>query len=211
MSFRTPIDVPEAIRTERLLLRPLKKEDAALVFAAIDESRAHLGRWLAWIPDIRRARDIVPMCETAEFDWARGADFRVAIFTAGGTAYLGHCGLHYPDWDVRAFEIGYWLRESAGGHGYMSEAVGGLTRYAFEQLHARRLEIRCDPTNIRSRRVAERNGYTQEGRLRNARLNPEGNLRDTLVYGMTEGDFAARAWASSIEDTCPVLSQEIGP
>jgi RimJ/RimL family protein N-acetyltransferase len=153
---------------------------------------------------------MVPSCETAEFDWARGADSRVAILSAETGAYLGHCGLHYPDWDVRSFEIGYWLRESASGHGYMTEAIGGLTRYAFEKLRARRIEIRCDPNNLRSAAVAERNGYTLEGRLRNARLTPEGTLRDTLVYGMTEGDFASRAWAESIADTCPVLSQETG-
>jgi RimJ/RimL family protein N-acetyltransferase len=207
---RQPIEVPKEIRTERLVLRPQRKADAAAIFAAIDESRHHLSQWLVWVPEVQSVEDMVPSCETAEFDWARGADFRVAITDAETGAYLGHCGLHYPDWGVRAFEIGYWLRESAVGHGYMTEAVGGLTRYAFETLRARRVEIRCDPNNVRSRRVAERNGYVLEGRLRNARLTPDEHLRDTLVYGMIEGDFASHAWAESIANTCPVLSQETG-
>lgn len=210
LPHRKPIEVPREIRTERLVLRPQRKGDAATIFAAIAESRHHLSQWLAWVPEVQSAHDMIPSCETAEFDWARGADFRVAIIDASNGRYLGHCGLHYPNWDVRSFEIGYWLRESAIGQGFMTEAVGGLTAYAFETLKARRVEIHCDPNNFRSSRVAERNGYTLEGRLRNARLTPDGNLRDTLVYGMTEGDWAAHLWADSIANTCPVLSQETG-
>ena len=190
--MRSPRLSTSPIRTERLLLRPLRAADAPLCFEAIEESRAHLGQWLAWIPNVRRVADLAYSYESGEFDWAHGIDFRVAIFSADGRRYLGHCGLHYPDWEVRSFEIGYWLRVSATGHGYMREAVGGLTRFAFEELKARRVEIRCDPNNVPSSRVAEMNGYRLEGRLRNARLTPAGDLRDTLVYGMTDGDFHAR-------------------
>ena len=190
--MRKPISVPKAMRTKRLMLRPLRKSDARLMFDAIEESRDHLGQWLAWIPDIKRAEDLEFSCESAALDWEYGTDFRVAIFSGDGKRYLGHCGLHYPNWDVRSFEIGYWLQASAVGQGVMQEAVRGLTRYAFEELKARRVEIHCDPNNVRSSGVAIANGYLLEGRLRDARLTPAGTLRDTLIYGMTETDFRAR-------------------
>jgi RimJ/RimL family protein N-acetyltransferase len=183
---------PKPIRTERLLLRAYKKTDARAMFEAIDESRAHLSQWLEWPPEIKRVADLEYSCETAAADWSYGRDFRVGIFSSDGKRYFGHCGLHYPDWDVRSLEIGYWLRVSATGHGYMREAVGGLTRFAFDDLKARRVEIRCDPRNIRSSKIAEANGFLLEGRLRNARLTPARELRDTLVYGMTDEDFRSK-------------------
>jgi len=191
--MREPIAVPGAIRTERLLLRPLQKSDARAMFEAIEESREHLGQWLAWIPDITRAADLEFSCENAVTDWEYGTDFRVAILSRDDQRYLGHCGLHYPNWEVRSFEIGYWLRRSAVGQGIMREAVGGLTGYAFDTLKARRVEIHCDPNNVRSGGVAIANGYRLEGRLRDASLTPAGTLRDTLIYGMTEPYYRARS------------------
>src|SRR5262249_27235381 len=98
------------------------------------------------------------------------------------------------DWSLRSFEVGYWLRDGAEGHGYAQEAVRELTRFALEELAANRVEIRCDPRNERSRRVAERLGFVYEGCLRNSRQDPEGRPRDTVVYGLIPGDVAA--WRS---------------
>lgn len=68
------------------------------------------------------------------------------------------------------------------GQGYVSEAVEGMTRFAFECLGARRLEIRTDARNERSWRVAERTGYKLAGILRNNSLDVDGKLVDTRVY-----------------------------
>jgi RimJ/RimL family protein N-acetyltransferase len=53
---------------------------------------------------------------------------------------------------------------------------------AFETLQARRVEIRMDDGNLRSRAVAERCGFEFEGVLRRDSLNPAGEPRDTRVY-----------------------------
>ena len=50
---------------------------------------------------------------------------------------------------------------------------------------ARRIQIRCDERNIRSRKVAERVGYTLEGRLVNDALDTSGKLRNTLIFSKT--------------------------
>jgi RimJ/RimL family protein N-acetyltransferase len=99
---------------------------------------------------------------------------------------LGGCGLHCIDWNVRRFEIGYWRRTSAGP-GLIDEAVQALTRFAFDELRAQRVEIRMDARNDASRRVAERNGYTFEGVLRADSLTPSGEPRDTRLYARVRG------------------------
>jgi ribosomal-protein-serine acetyltransferase len=67
----------------------------------------------------------------------------------------------------------------------MTEAVVAATAFAFEQLSARRVEIRIDDRNERSCRVAERAGLLLEGVMRCDALDPEGKPRDTRVYATT--------------------------
>jgi RimJ/RimL family protein N-acetyltransferase len=83
---------------------------------------------------------------------------------------------------VRKFEVGYWIRPEAAGQGHVSEAVRLLTVLAFGPLDARRVEIRCDTRNTRSRAVAERCGFALEGVLRCDSLGVDGRPRDTCVY-----------------------------
>lgn len=101
---------------------------------------------------------------------------------------VGATGLHDLDWEWRAFQIGYWLRTSAVGHGYAQEAVEAVVPMAFSELRAQRLELRCDPRNDRSRQVAERVGFVLDGRLRKATRTPAGYPRDTLVYSLIDDD-----------------------
>lgn len=97
-----------------------------------------------------------------------------------------------------AFEIGYWLRTSAWGRGYVSEAVQVLSRFAFEMLGANRVEIRCDPRNTRSAAVPTRLGFVQEALLRNDVRDGAGELRDILIFALTPDDYAAAkiGWAA---------------
>jgi RimJ/RimL family protein N-acetyltransferase len=104
---------------------------------------------------------------------------------------VGGSGLHRIDWSVPRFEIGYWCRTGFAGHGYITEAVRGITRLAFDHLGARRLEIRSDPLNRRSASVAERVGFRLEGELRNAELGADGEPRNTLVFSMIPEERAA--------------------
>ena len=96
------------------------------------------------------------------------------------------------DWSVPKFEIGYWVRTRFVGEGYATEAVGGIGAFAFEHLGARRIEIRCDPHNRRSVRVAQRAGFRLEGELRNAEVGPDGEPRNVLVFSMSPGSTKLR-------------------
>ncbi len=86
------------------------------------------------------------------------------------------------------FEIGYWCRTRITSHGYITEAVTRISAFAFDALGARRVEIRCDPRNFRSARVAERAGFTLEGTIRNNEVGTDGKLRDTRIYASIRGE-----------------------
>jgi RimJ/RimL family protein N-acetyltransferase len=112
----------------------------------------------------------------------------VGFFEVTTGRYLGGSGLHSRGWDVPAFEIGYWVRASAEGHGYVAETVKLLTDFAFTSLGAQRVMIRCDARNTRSAAVAERLGFVREAHLRNDARSADGELRDTLIFSLIPGD-----------------------
>jgi RimJ/RimL family protein N-acetyltransferase len=121
-------------------------------------------------------------------------ELTVGIFDRANGRLLGGSGLTRIDWNIRRFEIGYWLRESEVGQGYVTEAVQVLTRFAFEQLQANRVQIRMNPRNARSRAVPERLGFIYEGCLRNEFPDAQGNASDTDVFALLPDDYQRLNW-----------------
>jgi ribosomal-protein-serine acetyltransferase len=184
----TLIDLPSELRGPRVLLRPYRQDDAEHVFAAIDESRDHLRPWVTWVDDNRTVDDVRDYCIRSQASWLLRTELALGIFDSVGGRYLGGTGLHDPDWELRAFEIGYWLRLTAIGHGYATESTRLLANFALSCLEARRVTLRCDARNDASGRVAERAAFVLEGRLRNVSMAPDGTVRDDLVYAIVPED-----------------------
>jgi RimJ/RimL family protein N-acetyltransferase len=184
----TLIDLPSELRGPRVLLRPYRQDDAEHVFAAIDESRDHLRPWVTWVDDNRTVDDVRDYCIRSQASWLLRTELALGIFDSVSGRYLGGTGLHDPDWELRAFEIGYWLRLTAIGHGYATESTRLLANFALSCLEARRVTLRCDARNDASRRVAERAEFVLEGRLRNVSMAPDGTVRDDLVYAIVPED-----------------------
>jgi RimJ/RimL family protein N-acetyltransferase len=189
--YPTLITLPTELRGERVTVRPYRPDDGPALLAAIDESRVELDAWMAWPPMMRTQDDAVDYCLRMAAEWIRRDGLAMGIFDTATGRYLGGTSFHGIDWRLRSFEIGYWLRTSATGRGYVTETVRLLAEMAFEVLDARRLEIRCDAQNRRSAAVPERLGFVHEGTLRNEQLRPDGTVRDTLVFALTDADYRA--------------------
>jgi RimJ/RimL family protein N-acetyltransferase len=180
------IQVPERLDTERLVILAPRPGLGQALNAAIRESLEELKPWMPWAqsaPSVEESETVLRH-QAAKFLLRSDLVYQFYARTPDGAAgrLLGGSGLHRLDWAVRRFEIGYWVRTSARGKGYVSEVVRALAAMAFEQLRARRVEIRMDALNARSRAVAERCGFELEGVLRSDALNPSGEPRDTCVY-----------------------------
>lgn len=83
-------------------------------------------------------------------------ELRFLIVRREDQELVGSISLHVRDVSVPYYELGYWVRQSAAGKGYITEAVLLLADYAFIHLHAARLEIRTAASNEKSGAVAER-------------------------------------------------------
>jgi RimJ/RimL family protein N-acetyltransferase len=179
-------DVPEHLETERLILRVARGSDAQALNAAVCESLDHLRRYMPWAQAAPSLAQSNADCRRMQAKFLLREDLTLFTFErradGGEGDFVGGTGLHRIDWNVRRFELGYWCRTSRQGRGYVTEAAQALTRFAFDALRARRVEVRMDDTNERSWRVAQRAGFALEGVLRRDSLNPQGEPRDTRIY-----------------------------
>jgi RimJ/RimL family protein N-acetyltransferase len=87
-------------------------------------------------------------------------------------------------------EVGWtWLHPSAWGTGANVEAKLLQLRHAFESWGCRRVELKTDALNERSRGALLALGATFEGIHRKHMLVREGENRDSAWYGVTDDDW----------------------
>ena len=181
-------DVPERIETARLILRMARCDDAAAMNAAVCESLDDLRVYMPWAQSAPSLAQSNADCRRIQGKFLLREDLSLFIFErhADGSEgeFIGGTGLNRISWIVRRFELGYWCRTSRQGQGFVTEAALAVTRFAFDQLRARRVEVHMDDANERSWKVAKRAGFVFEGVLRSDSLDPLGAVRDTRLYAL---------------------------
>lgn len=183
-----PSQIPlfDELTGERVIVRPHRLDDFDAMWDAIQQSRDELRPWLPFADQTQEQfRDWLARIVAK---WITREMLGMAIIERETGQLVGNIGLMVRGWDIGSFEIGYWLRTSAAGHGYMSEAVRLVTDFAFDHLDANRVMIRCDAENARSAAVPQRLGFTLEGRMRQDFAAPNGAIRDTLVFSLIRDD-----------------------
>ena len=176
------------LRTESLLLRPLRESDAPALFGIFSDPR--VTRYLSrpsW-PNIaiaheRIARDVEAMSA------GRYACFGIEQTVDG--RLLGECSLFNLQEQCRRAEIGYTLAFEAWGKGYMNEALNALLEFGFSELGLNRVEADIDPRNLRSAKSLERLGFKKEGHLRE-RWIVAGEVSDSGLYGLLASEWISR-------------------
>jgi RimJ/RimL family protein N-acetyltransferase len=180
------VELPAELLTARLRLVPPKPGDGLMVNRAIAESFVELHQWMDWAATMPSIIESERFVRDAAARYLRRDDLPMFMRKRDTGEFVGSTGMHRIDWNVPRFEIGYWCRTSLVGQGYVGEAVAELTRFAFEELKAVRVEIRTDVNNERSWRVAQRLGYTLEAIMRRDTRTASGALRDTRLYAMVD-------------------------
>ena len=92
----------------------------------------------------------------------------------------------------RRVEIGYtWIAASAQGTGINPAAKLLLLQRAFEQLDVIAVQFFTHWHNHQSRTAIARLGAKQDGVLRNHRIQPDGTIRDTVVFSILDSEWPA--------------------
>lgn len=83
--------------------------------------------------------------------------------------------------------VGYWISADHAGRGAVPTAVAMTCDHCFGALGMHRIEICVRPENVKSLRVVEKIGMTEEG-LRHQYLHIDGSWRDHRVFRMFPDD-----------------------
>ena len=180
-------------------LEPLSPDHAEPLLAAASESRATYG--LTFVPeDLAGMRRYI---DAALADVARGAalPFATVDRNAGrvvGSTRFGHA--EYWTWPgppaeplpagPDAIEIGWtWLAASAQRSALNTEAKLLMLGHAFELWRVRRVTLKTDARNARSRAAIERLGAKFDGVLRANMPAADGGVRDTAFYSILPAEW----------------------
>ena len=197
------------VRTSRLLLRCWNPADAPLLNAAVTMSQEHLIPWMPWargeLPTLQERIGFLRRVR-ARFDL--GEDFTYGVFSPDESEVWGGSGLH-TRLGEGALEIGYWMRVDRIGQGLATELAAALTRVGFEVHDVRRMEIHCDPKNVRSAAVPRKLGYRHEATLPKRVPDGEQGLRDTMIWTLHRPEYPASPAAQAQIEACDALGRRI--
>ena len=166
-------------------LEPLSAERADGLWEASRDPQTW--RWLS----------VVQPATRDEFDaWledavaAREAGTEIPLVTVHGDRVVGSTRFLALRPAHRSVEIGWtWLHPSAWSTGVNVEAKLLMLGHAFETWGCRRVELKTDAHNERSRRAMEAMGATFEGIHRKHMLVREGENRDSAWYAVLDDDW----------------------
>ncbi|MDB5477740.1 MAG: GCN5-related N-acetyltransferase [Alphaproteobacteria bacterium] len=180
------------LTTPRLTLRPLQETDGPAIAQATDETWDDLQQWMRWAIDRQQRTDPVNCATYAKNcneAFQQKTDFTFGAFLKDNNDFVLLSRLATGK-EPSALEFcGYWCRKKYQGQGFMTEAVSAIIRYAFDELHATRLQIRHAAGNQKTRAVMDHAGFVKEAVLRNAHQLPDGSFVDEHVLYLTKDQW----------------------
>jgi RimJ/RimL family protein N-acetyltransferase len=183
------IPAPDPPLTDGVVtLRPWRMDDVAALVECLDGDE-QITRWLDMIPQPYGDAEARTWVDQATSYWREGSAAPFAVTDAASGAVVGGVGFRWLGEEHGVGEVGYWLRREARGRGLTTRAVQLVSRWALDTLGCQRLQLRADPDNAPSVRVAEKAGFRREGVLRAVHLNPRVNRRvDYVIYSLLPTD-----------------------
>ena len=174
---------------DNILLKELELTDAEHIFKAIDSQREYLGEWLPFVEFTKSVKDSLDYVNSVVTMPEECKERQFAIFC--GDDFAGLAGFKGTDKINRKSEIGYWLKEEFQHRGIMTKSVRALIKFGFSELDLNRIQIKCAPENVKSRKIPQRLGFTLEGIERDSEFVKEGLFRDAEVWSLIKKDVTS--------------------
>jgi RimJ/RimL family protein N-acetyltransferase len=179
------------IRTERLLLRPLKRSDLADVVTY--QKRKDVFRYLLW-----EARDHEEPAKRFEKRLALtrlerdgdGLIFAVELPDPSGAhgRVIGDVSVYLKSIAGAQLEVGWVFHPAVHGRGLATEAAQAILKLCFETLGAHRVYAELDARNEAAARLCGILGMRHEGVLRGNELF-RGEWIDTSIHAILDTEF----------------------
>lgn len=168
--------------TERLELRPLKKEDGEDFLAIFSN------------PEVTRYYEVETMTKLSEASILLDhfiAIGRLGICLKGNSRIIGSCGLFALNAEYFSASLGYDLARECWGRGIMTEALRALLGYGFTSLGLNRINALTYPDNAASIRVLAGLGFRMEGTMREFGFW-KGSFHDMALHALLRSEWRFR-------------------
>ncbi len=179
---------PVTLTGELVTLQPLAAEHVGALATAASDGRL----WDLWYTSVPTPQGMAAdvAAKIAQRDAGTMLPFAVRRNDTG--AVVGVTTYCNVDAETPRLEIGYtWTAASAQRTGVNAESKLLLLGHAFDVLGCLAVEFRTHWHNQQSRTAIARLGAKQDGVLRNHRRQPDGSLRDTVVFSILDTEWPA--------------------
>jgi ribosomal-protein-serine acetyltransferase len=174
---------------EEIQLRLLEERHTEDYFALIERNHDYLQEWIAVEAYEGSVEILRAYVKQHLLQFVEGSGYHLGIWYQDALVGL----LDYRlNWRNRSVELGYWLDAAMQGKGIVTQACRTMVRHAFEVHLMHKVVISCAIDNPRSRAVAERLGFVQEGILRQV-VRLRDRYVDGVFYGLLVDEWRTRA------------------
>jgi RimJ/RimL family protein N-acetyltransferase len=190
------IDFNFQLQNERILLRPLKKDD----FGAFAELSGDQAMWFYFTSDLSNKKELKRWVDDALIQHKNKTRLAFTVIDKASGKVAGSSSFGNISYRDQRVEIGWtWLGKSFQGKGINSTMKYLMLGYCFEALGFERVEFKTDVLNLPARKALARIGATEEGILRSHTLMTNNRRRDTIYYSVlkTEWERLKINWISS--------------
>ncbi|SMF79353.1 ribosomal-protein-alanine N-acetyltransferase [Paenibacillus uliginis N3/975] len=151
------------IETERLILRQLRPEDSVDLYNYFSKDEVTEFYDLDSFTELQQAESLIRIFND-RFITQQGIRWGITLKTEDKV--IGTCGFH--NWSKKHFkaEIGYELSPEYWGIGVMTEVLREVINFGYKELELNRIEAFTYPDNIKSRKLLEKSGLSEEGYLK---------------------------------------------
>lgn len=171
------------IKTDRLLLRPIKQEDKQNIYKGLSH------------PDVIKYYGVsFHSLEATEeqMTWYRELEQSEtgiwwAICSLDGETFYGAGGFNNLSKQHKKAEIGFWLLPEFWGKGLMQEAFPAICNYGFETLNLNRIEGFVDSENSSCKKAVEKLNFKLEGTMRECEVK-DGKFLSVDIYSKLKTD-----------------------
>lgn len=179
------VDFP-MLDTSRLTLREILESDAESLLQ-IHGDGEHM-RWFGSdpMPDLDGAKKLVATFASWRKEPVSGARWAMELKDRPGL--IGTCGLFRWNRNWKMCVVGYEISPLHQGRGYMNEALTAVLAWGFREMALNRVEAHVHPDNRASLALLRRQGFVDEGCLREVGYWA-GSHHDLRLYSLLKREW----------------------
>jgi ribosomal-protein-serine acetyltransferase len=102
---------------------------------------------------------------------------------------IGYLCVKTIDYRISKCELGYFIDQDYQGKGITSKMVANALDFCFNKLMLNKVFICTSEINLASQRIALKHNFKQEGILRDEFRNGDGELQNTVYFGLLKSEY----------------------